>query len=96
MHNKNRKDWLLTPSEGQRFTDESGKHWHVRAVIKSPSADGFYIVRVAFGATPDCAEGISLLGRGEFGRLCQEMNLRPAPHEAVTHDGEEREDQPIV
>lgn len=68
--------WARAPSVGQRFTDGAGIHWHVRDVIKSPGADGYYLVCISFGATPECADGDSILGRGEFTALCQEKALR--------------------
>lgn len=79
----NRAGWLHPPAVGQRFTDEAGKHWHVKAVIRSPGLDGYYIVRVCFGSTLECADGVSLLGRGEFGVLCREKKLRASTPEAV-------------
>ena len=76
---KNGTAWARAPSVGQRFTDGAGSHWHVRDVIQSPGEGGYYIVRVAYGATPECLDGTSILGRGEFTALCQEKNLRPLP-----------------
>ncbi len=71
--------WLATPRVGQQFTDDAGQHWQVRTVIRSPGADGYYIVRVSFGSTPECVDGVSVLGRGEFRRLCRENNLSAVP-----------------
>jgi len=73
---KNGTGWARAPTVGQRFTDGAGIHWQVRDVIQSPGEDGYYIVRVSFGATPECADGHSILGRGEFTTLCQEKKLK--------------------
>lgn len=71
-----RTDWFEAPAVGQHFVDEAGRHWNVRAVIRSPGVDGYYIVRVAFGSTRECTEGVSLLGRGEFTTLHRDGKLR--------------------
>jgi hypothetical protein len=66
--------WVRAPSVGQHFTDGAGNHWHVRDVI-NPGADGHYIVRLSFGKSQDCLDGISVLARAEFSALCQEKGL---------------------
>lgn len=80
---KDGNGWARAPSVGQCFTDGAGIHWHVRDVIQSPDEGGYYIVRVAFGTTHECTDGVSILNRGEFTALCREKRLRPskAPRE---------------
>jgi hypothetical protein len=69
--------WARAPLVGQRFTDGAGVHWHVRDIIQSPDEGGYYIVRIAFGTTPECTDGVLILNRGEFTALCREKHLRP-------------------
>lgn len=77
-------DRLEPPAPGQRFLDDIGRHWHVKAIIRSPGVDGYYIVRVAFGSTAECSDGVSLLGRGEFAALCRDRRLRcPSGNHAI-------------
>lgn len=68
--------WVSAPAVGQHFTDGSGNHWHVRDVI-CPGTDGHYIVRLSFGKSQDCLDGISVLARAEFSELCREKGLLP-------------------
>lgn len=76
--------WARAPLVRQRFTDGAGIHWLVRDIVQSPDEGGYYIVRVAFGTTPECTDGVSILNRGEFTALCREKHLRPekAPRQA--------------
>ena len=70
--------WARAPLVGQRFTDGAGVHWHVRDIIQSPDEGGYYIVRIAFGSTPGCTDGVLILNRAEFTALCREKRLRPS------------------
>ena len=69
--------WARAPLVGQRFTDGAGNHWHVRDIVQSPDEGGYYIVRIAFGPTLECTDGVLILNRGEFTTLCREKRLRP-------------------
>jgi hypothetical protein len=69
--------WVTAPAVGQHYTDGAGNHWQVRDVI-SPGADGHYIVRLSFGKSRDCMDGISVLARAEFSALCREKGLAPS------------------
>jgi hypothetical protein len=68
--------WVSAPAVGQRFTDGAGNHWHVRDVI-NPGVDGHYIVRLSFGKSQECLDGISVLARAEFSALYQENGFAP-------------------
>jgi hypothetical protein len=70
--------WVRAPLVGQRFTDGAGVYWHVRDIIQSPDEGGYYIVRIAFGSTPECTDGVLILNRAEFTALCREKHLRAA------------------
>jgi hypothetical protein len=70
--------WARAPLVGQRFTDGAGVYWHVRDIIQSPDEGGYYIVRIAFGSTPECTDGVLILNRAEFTALCREKHLRAA------------------
>jgi hypothetical protein len=74
---KDGKGWVSAPLVGQHFTDRAGNHWHVRDVI-CPGADGHYIVRLSFGRSQECVDGISVLARAEFSALCRDKGLAPA------------------
>jgi hypothetical protein len=67
--------WVTAPNVGQHFTDAAGNHWQVRDVI-NPGRDGHYIVRLSFGKSQDCLDGISVLARAEFSALYREQGLR--------------------
>ena len=68
--------WVGAPAVGQRFTDGAGNHWHVRDVI-NPGVDGHYIVRLSFGKSQECQDGISVLARAEFSALYREKGFAP-------------------
>jgi hypothetical protein len=63
------------PVGGQRFLDEYGIHWLVQSVTTGNHLDGFFIVRLAYGVTPQCEAGVWVLGRREFEALCRERML---------------------
>ena len=68
---------IQEPQVGQRFVDEQGTHWLVQAVTRSDHLEGFYIVRLAFGATPECDHDVWVLGRREYEALFRERTLVP-------------------
>lgn len=67
---------VMEPRPGERFLDEQGVHWLVQGVTRSPALEGFYIVRLAFGADERCEKDVWVLGRREFEALVRERRLQ--------------------
>jgi hypothetical protein len=71
------------PPVGLRFIDAEGKHWIVDNVIRSQSLPDYFLVRLAVGATRECAEETLVLAPMEFDALIRSRKLVPEAPDVV-------------
>lgn len=92
---------IVVPPPGQSFLDAEGTYWMVKSVRRATNLQGFFLVNLTHGNTPECLDGSMVLAPREFEALVRSRGLKliaPDIANPVPYGGAEPEapEDPVI